>query len=114
IKNKTEAKPIAYLHNREFLLVTGIADPKPLVEFLRGKGLRFKEKAFSDHHNFTAFEIEQLKNHKLILTTEKDFIRLQRLTNATEIYYLPIQTILLGNAGGNFKNRVERAIAAER
>ncbi len=108
IKNATEAKPLDYLNDKEFLLVTGIANPKPLVEFLNKEGLNFDGKYFPDHHNFTASEIEELKKHFLILTTEKDFMRLQALTNDTEIYYLPINTVILNNAEAEFKKRIEK------
>lgn len=110
IKNETESKPLSYLKNLEFLLVTGIANPKPLVEFLKNKGLNFDEKSFPDHHNFTTSEIEALKKHALILTTEKDFMRLQPIAKATEIYYLPIKTVILNEAESSFKARIKREV----
>lgn len=110
IKNKTESKPLSYLKNQTFLLVTGIANPKPFVEFLKNEGLNFEEKSFPDHHNFTASEIEVLKKHSLILTTEKDFMRLHSITSATEIYYLPIKTVILNEAESSFKRRIEREV----
>ncbi|MCB0465124.1 MAG: tetraacyldisaccharide 4'-kinase [Aequorivita sp.] len=114
IKNTKEEKPLSYLKNQEFLLVTGIANPKPLVEFLKNEGLNFEEKSFPDHHNFTTSEIEALKKHPLILTTEKDFMRLQPIANTTKIYYLPIKTILLYEAGSSFKKRIGREVKLEK
>lgn len=111
IKNLTESKSIDYLKGKKFFLVTGIANPKPLISFLNDEGLNFEEKSFPDHHNFTASEIEQIKNQKLILTTEKDFMRLQAIAKVTEIYYLPISTILLNNAELEFKKRIEREVS---
>jgi tetraacyldisaccharide 4'-kinase len=110
IINNTVSKSINYLKDKNFLLVTGIANPKPLVAFLKNSGLHFEEKVFPDHHNFTASEIEQLKTFKLILTTEKDFMRLQQLASTTEIYYLPIQTVLMNDEASNFKKRIESEI----
>lgn len=110
IKNETESKPLSYIKNQTFLLVTGIANPKPLVDLLKNEGLSFEEKSFPDHHNFTTSEIERLKKHRLILTTEKDFMRLQPIANATEIYYLPIKTVILNEAETSFKRRIERGI----
>src|SRR5690606_32406020 len=110
IKNNSETKPLDYLYGKKFLLVTGIAKPKPLIAFLKEKQMDFDEKSFPDHHNFSVSEMEELKSHKLILTTEKDFMRLQPLVNVTEIYYLPIKTILLNNSESDFKNRIEKAI----
>lgn len=113
IVNTEEKKPLDYLMGKEFLLVTGIANPKPLVTFLMKKRLKFEEKSFPDHHNFTTTEIEQLKNHQLILTTEKDFMRLQSITNAVEIYYLPIRTEILKDGEEDFKNRIVREVKLE-
>ncbi|MCZ4318033.1 tetraacyldisaccharide 4'-kinase [Aequorivita viscosa] len=110
IKNNAEQKSLSYLKDRPFLLVTGIANPKPLVSYLKEEGLEFTESTFADHHNFTNSEIEQFKKEALILTTEKDFMRLQTIANATEIYYLPIKTVILNNAEMHFRNSVKKAI----
>ncbi len=106
IKNGKTIKPLSYLKEFNFLLVTGIANPKPLVKHLKEEGLSFEEKAYPDHHNFLASEIEELKKYPLILTTEKDFMRLQALANTTEIYYLPIKTVILNDAETAFKQAI--------
>jgi tetraacyldisaccharide 4'-kinase len=111
IQNDTEQKPLSYLKDRPFLLVTGIANPKPLVSYLKEEGLVFKERAFADHHNFTNSEMDELKKEPLILTTEKDFMRLQSISNATEIYYLPIRTVILNDGEASFKSSIKKAIA---
>ena len=110
IKNPKKKKPLSSLKNEEFLLVTGIANPKPLIGFLKKEGLNFKEKSFPDHHNFTSSEIDELKRHSLILTTEKDFMRLEVLSSATEIYYLPIKTVILKDEEMKFKISIKNAI----
>ena len=38
----------------KFTLVTGIANAKPLVDFLNEKGLEFDHLEYRDHYNFTA------------------------------------------------------------
>lgn len=85
------------------LAVSGIANPKPFVRYLRGFHAKVKVKHFPDHHNFTRRDMETLQrrfneldgNRKLLITTEKDAVRLinnpyfpQELKEAT--YYLPI------------------------
>lgn len=110
IKNPKKKKPLSSLKNEEFLLVTGIANPKPLIDFLKKEGLNFKEKSFPDHHNFISSEIDELKKHPLILTTEKDFMRLEVLSSATEIYYLPIKTVILKDEEMKFKSSIKIAI----
>lgn len=108
IKNIEAIHPLDYLTDKKFLLVTGIANPKPLVGFLENKGLNFQIKAFPDHHNFTVSELEALKKEKLILTTEKDFMRLQSISDAVEIYYLPIKTVIIDDAEANFREKIEK------
>lgn len=76
----------------EFTLVTGIANPKPLVSHLKNLGLRFKHLAFNDHYNFNESDIIKLNGKELILTTEKDFVRLNSYESLNDkLYYLPIE-----------------------
>ena len=73
------------LQDKEVLLVTGIANPTPLLNFLKEKKVSFKHLNFPDHHNFTNQDIENIKKsyetltsqQKIILTTEKDYMRLE-------------------------------------
>jgi len=77
---------------KSFTLVTGIANAKPLVGYLKNEGLNFRHLEYSDHHDFSKKEIEKISNCELIITTEKDYVRLiteQKLTS--KIYYLPIK-----------------------
>ena len=77
------------LRGNNIALVTGIANPKPLVEFLSGKGVTFEHLKFSDHHSFTDSEINNFRAYDLVLTTEKDFVRFEnRLNNA---YHLGVK-----------------------
>ena len=72
---------------KPFTLVTGIANPAPLVKYLKEQGAVFEHLAFADHHHFSPNEIKLLKG-KRILTTEKDYVRLQPELGG--LYYLPI------------------------
>lgn len=62
------------------LLVTGIANPKPLVEHLKQLYPQTELLAFPDHHVFTDRDIQLiLKKAELydhVVTTEKDYMRL--------------------------------------
>lgn len=77
---------------KRFTLVTGIANPKPLIEHLTRLGLDFKHYKFPDHHNFTTQEIKTLAEEEVILTTEKDFMRLKEERSLIgKLCYLPIE-----------------------
>ncbi|MEZ4859291.1 MAG: tetraacyldisaccharide 4'-kinase [Flavobacteriaceae bacterium] len=102
----SETLPLEYLKNKPFTLVTGIANPTPLVDFLKNKNFLFQHKKFPDHHFFSTSEIQMLQKEELILTTEKDFKRLSHRLQKRAIYYLPIQTRFLNEQETVFKNEV--------
>ena len=82
-------------------MVTGIANPTPLVDFLKDKQCTIHHIAFPDHHNFTSQEIDTIQitfdgitsDKKILLTTEKDYMRLADQTS--ELSYLEIATEFL-------------------
>ena len=78
-----------------FTLVTGIANPTPLVNFLEKQGASFEHLAYSDHHHFSNRELELLRQKGRILTTEKDYVRLEGALST--LYYLPIETQFLND-----------------
>lgn len=65
------------LRNREVTLVTGIANPKPLLSFLKDQGIVFEHLAYQDHHFFSEKEIAMFNTKGIVLTTEKDYVRLE-------------------------------------
>lgn len=100
------------LKKYDVLLVTGIANPKPLLEFLSEKRVDIKHIKFSDHHNFSVSDIERIRREfvalkstkKIILTTEKDYTRLEdKLEN---ISYIEIETRFLQNQKENFDQKI--------
>lgn len=81
----------------DFILVTGIAKPKSLVNYLTQIGKKFQHESFPDHHHFSEKEIQDLKlNDKKILTTTKDFMRLKSYFQDSEIFHLPITSDFYG------------------
>lgn len=84
--------------------VTGIANPRPFLRYLRSTGLRVKVMSFPDHHAFSKSDMAAIEAkfdaahgaNKYVLTTEKDAVRLAacpyypaRLRPYT--YYIPIE-----------------------
>lgn len=79
----------------KFTLVTGIANAKPLVEFLTKKGLEFDHVEYPDHYSFRLNDIEMLEKKEFILTTEKDYVRLSNNESLEpNLYYLPIEIVI--------------------
>ena len=89
----------------EKLLLAGIAKPKPFFEYLQtGKDVEMK---FKDHHHFTDEEIERIQtlaNNKIIVTTEKDYVRLKD-KEINKLYYLPMESKFVLK-GDDFDNQI--------
>ena len=108
------------------LLLTGIANPRPLVRYFKNFECRVKINHFPDHHDFSRNDLQRLQvrydemkgARKLIVTTEKDAVRLANNPYFPEklkpyIFYLPISVDMLGGIdGSNFINAVKSAIEA--
>ena len=97
----------------EILLVTGIANPGPLKKHLEEKFNGYDELAYSDHHIFTIDDLkyilkkfEQIQSpDKILLTTEKDAVRLQKFSQQIRempFYVIPIQPVFLFNEENQF------------
>jgi len=93
IKSQSEEIDIDVLKDDNFILVTGIADSSYLVNFLKLKDLKFKHLRYSDHYNFNKSSIDKISElslNKKILTTEKDFGRLNPKINNRDIFYIEV------------------------
>jgi len=80
------------LREEPITVVTGIANPQPFIAYLKSKAIEFEHLKFKDHHDFTSEDIATLKQRQVILTTEKDYVRLKPHfeTEAEHLFYLPI------------------------
>jgi len=91
------------LSTYKILLVTGIANSKPLVEFLQNNRLDIEHIEFADHEFINTDQQKKIAlkfnkmngERKLILTTEKDYVR-SFLKVELPVYYLPIKMSILG------------------
>lgn len=96
------------IKNYQVLLITGIANPKPLLTFLTDKKVNFRHIKYKDHHNFSTKDIKKIKDEfhniksekKLLLTTEKDYTRLKEFIK--DIYYIDIEIRFLDNQSKDF------------
>lgn len=76
------------LQQAQIALVTGIANPSPLVRYLEAEGLTFQHFEYPDHHYFTKQDLQQFAHFKVVLTTEKDYVRLEG--KVPSLYYLEV------------------------
>tara|TARA_E500000178_G_scaffold355589_1_gene428770 strand:+ start:2131 stop:3171 length:1041 start_codon:yes stop_codon:yes gene_type:complete len=69
--------------NREkkYLIITGIANPNYIYEYLKKIGLNFEKINYKDHYNFKISDIKEIlslsKKFDYIITSEKDWFRLK-------------------------------------
>jgi tetraacyldisaccharide 4'-kinase len=81
---------------KEKVIVAGIAKPKYFIDYLNsGKD---KVMIYPDHHHFSEQEILELNalaQEKNVITTEKDYVRLNGKINSDKLFYLPIRIKLI-------------------
>lgn len=100
----------------DVLLICGIANPKPLIQYLNSTVRAVKTLRFSDHHIFETDDLRTIcetfdaleSSKKIILTTEKDAVRLVKY--AAELALYPIYVLGVGhkilfNQCQDFKNQ---------
>ena len=81
---------------KEILLITGIGNPQPLIEHLE-RNSKVTHLKFGDHHAYTIKDIEKIHKlfdnfvsaEKIIVTTEKDAVRLMNSQVKTKIQSYP-------------------------
>lgn len=98
VYNETESIAVSEVKSMQKILLAGIAKPKPFFDFLKADTDEIM--VFPDHHHFSESEILTLKNKakdKIIITTEKDFVRLEAKILKKQLYYLPIKSKFVSN-----------------
>ena len=99
VYSATDSLLVSEIKNKAKILLAGIAKPKPFFDFLKAENDMVI--SYPDHHHFSNAEIEALKSQageKIIVTTEKDFVRLEAAILRKQLYYLPIKSRLVSNA----------------
>ncbi len=101
------------------LLVSGIANPGDLKRFAGKISTKITELQFPDHHDFTNKDILKIMQcfetldgaEKILITTEKDAMRLQKYSDLPAIlknrmFYIPISVKFLNDEGDIFNNLI--------
>ncbi|MEA2041133.1 MAG: tetraacyldisaccharide 4'-kinase [Bacteroidota bacterium] len=117
--NKSGKANIERVNNSEVLLITGIANPAPLIQYIEKENNTVTHLKFKDHHNFSNKNIDKIIDtfdnikgeNKLIITTEKDALRLQKFSDMfsgikTQFYFVPIGVKLINPEEDEFKIQI--------
>ncbi len=126
--NLATGEPTDVDPRREVLVVTGVADPTVMVNYVEKHFRLLDHLAYSDHHHFTTSDIKEMRTRldnvnnqgyctnnsgekPIIITTEKDAARLVDMKSLKEdfkerIFYLPTEVFFLEKHGEKFNQKV--------
>jgi len=101
------------------ILVTGIANPLPLKEYLEKHHSEIIHLEFPDHHAYNEKDLQNIysafndlkSKNRFLITTEKDSVRFREFTNIAEpiksaFYYIPIGIVFLNEDKDEFDNLI--------
>ena len=96
------------LAGTQVLLITGIADPAPLLAHVKGLFATVEHAAFADHHPFSTSDLQLLAARyakfapgpQMLVTTEKDAVRLMPMIEGSPLQgfafaVIPMRTVIL-------------------
>lgn len=116
---------LSLTHKTDVFLICGIANPRPIKEYLTKHVHTYDMLKYADHHIFDSDDLGEIKKHfekmnaskKIILTTEKDGVRLQKFKTELEdfpIYVLPIEHTFMFNQAEELKKIISNFILSYR
>ncbi|MBL7740157.1 MAG: tetraacyldisaccharide 4'-kinase [Chitinophagaceae bacterium] len=114
-------QPYQLSNKAEVLLVTGIANPRPLKILLEEHSRTYYLQQYPDHHIFTIDDLREIRkrfrqieaHEKIILTTEKDAVRLVKFDQELSdlpLYVIPVRHLFLFGEAEKFNELVIRFI----
>ncbi len=99
IYSENQKIEVAEIKQSKKLLLAGIAKPEPFFSYLKNPNDECL--TYPDHHHFSENDIQEIiikAQDSIIITTEKDYVRLKGSLPNKQLYYLPIQSKLLSKA----------------
>ncbi|HEY3390803.1 MAG TPA: tetraacyldisaccharide 4'-kinase [Prolixibacteraceae bacterium] len=113
------SKSVELVEGLSVLMVTGIASPSALKNYLKAGSKDIHELNFPDHHQYSTKDLDRIttkfdsisSGRKIMITTEKDMVRFRDIGNVPEImrrnlYYIPLKISFLNNAGMEFDEKI--------
>jgi len=99
IYSEAKTMKVSEIKNVDKLLLAGIAKPEPFFGYLQND----KEECltYPDHHHFTENDLLEIKikaENKIIITTEKDFVRMKGGFSNEQLFYLPIRSSFISDS----------------
>lgn len=115
LAGKTTALDLRRMDN--VLAVTGVAHPEPMLEELR-RSCKVQHLRFGDHHAYGKRDIAAIRDafealpgqRKIIVTTEKDAVRLRGLTGDLPVHVLPVEVAFHSDKDLDFDQIIESSV----
>jgi tetraacyldisaccharide 4'-kinase len=117
----SKAMPISHEKesNPAILMVAGIADTRPLKDYLSTCTTRLLTLTYNDHHAYNITNIRSIENRfnelpedsKIIVTTAKDAVKFREMSVewrnlSNSLYYLPLRVKFLGDGEKAFNETI--------
>ena len=109
---------------KNLIAMAGIGNPEPFFNMAKKFNVPVTILRFADHHDFTPNDLKKMealcndnnKTESLMLTTEKDAIRLSSTNNLSKqflqnIWYIPIELRFLFDAQTRFEKKIDSYVA---
>jgi tetraacyldisaccharide 4'-kinase len=106
VYSEKQTLKVQQIKSQNKVLLAGIAKPESFFAYLKQENDECL--AYPDHHHFSESELQEIKikaNNKIIVTTEKDYVRLKGSILSDQLYYLPIKSSFLSE-GINFDKNI--------
>lgn len=123
VNKKNTVSETALTTDTTVVLLTGIANPKPMADYLTPRVKTIVPARFADHHEFNQKDITSVLNifntiasdKKIIVTTEKDWMRLESSDFANQLlnlplFYLPIEIDFSETDKLTFNNQISEYV----
>jgi tetraacyldisaccharide 4'-kinase len=115
VYHRGEREPLSHLKGTKVAAISAIANPQSFEDFLEELGAELVyTQQYADHHRFTQQEIidfinnAKSSNADIIVTTEKDAVRMPRLDRRDiPVYFLRVQIDILSGQE-NFDQCISR------
>ncbi len=99
------------------LAITGIAHPEPMVAELK-RSCKVQHLGFADHHDYTKRDVARIREaleamsgeRKVIVTTEKDAMRLRGKCGGLPVYVLPVEVAFHKDRDLDFDQVIESSV----
>ncbi|MGM8361280.1 tetraacyldisaccharide 4'-kinase [Flavobacterium sp. ARAG 55.4] len=110
IYSEKEKIEVSEIKEEKKLLLAGIAKPESFYAYLKNeKDICL---TYPDHHHFSENDIQDIviqAQDNIIITTEKDYVRLKGKLPEEQLFYLPIQSKLI-SAANQFDEKIKNYV----